>query len=75
MSIVIEQFSGIAPKVNPPLLTGNMGVTANNCRVDRGSLQPIKGVTTVATLPNTARSLFKYQNPKTPKPQNPFSLK
>ena len=62
MSIVIEQFSGIAPKVNPPLLTGNMGVTANNCRVDRGSLQPIKGVTTVATLPNTARSLFKYQN-------------
>lgn len=61
MSIVIEQFSGIAPKVNPPLLEGNMGVTANNCRVDSGSLKPIKGVTTVATLSTTARSLVKHQ--------------
>lgn len=62
MSISIDQFSGIAPKVNPPLLTGNMGVTANNCRVDRGSVRPINGVTVSATIPNTARSLFKYLN-------------
>lgn len=62
MSIKIDQFSGIAPKVNPPLLVGNMGVTANNCRVDRGSLQPLKGTTVAATLPSTARSLFRYKN-------------
>ncbi len=61
MSMTIEQFSGIAPKVNPPLLTGNMGTVAINCRVDRGALQPLKGVTTVATMLPSARSLFNYQ--------------
>jgi hypothetical protein len=60
MSISIEQFSGIAPKVSPPLLQGYMAVTANNVRVDQGSLHPIKGVTVTQTLPNTARSIFKY---------------
>ena len=62
MSIKIDQFSGIAPKVNPPLLVGNMGVTANNCRVDRGSLQPLKGTTVEATISASARSLFRYKN-------------
>ncbi|MGZ5053373.1 MAG: hypothetical protein ACXWAT_00360 [Methylobacter sp.] len=60
MSIKIEQFGGIAPKVNPPLLAGNMAVSAVNCRVDSGALKPIKGTTPVATVPNTAKSIAKY---------------
>lgn len=60
MSIKIDQFSGIAPKVSPNLLTGNMGVVANNVRVDQGCLRPIKGVTVTRTIPTEAKSIFRY---------------
>jgi hypothetical protein len=60
MAINVDSFSGIAPKVSPPLLQGNMGVTANNVRVDQGALHPIKGVTVAQNISNTARSIFKY---------------
>ena len=60
MAIKIDQFSGIAPKISPDKLPGNAAVIAQNCRVDRGSLRPIKAPSLVATLPNTANSIFYY---------------
>ncbi|MGZ4968036.1 MAG: hypothetical protein ACXV8O_01355 [Methylobacter sp.] len=56
----IDQFSGIAPKVNPPLLKGNMATVATNLRVDSGAIRPLKGATQVLTIPNTSRSISKY---------------
>ncbi len=56
----IDKFSGIAPKINPVLLPGNMATTATNVRVDSGSLRPLKMPSQVTTVLSTARSLSKY---------------
>lgn len=61
MSIKIESFDGIAPKVNDPLLSANMAISAVNLRVDSGSIKPLRGLTAVATITNTARSIYNYE--------------
>lgn len=60
MLVKIDQFSGIAPKVNDPLLSGNMATIAQNLRVDRGCITPLQGTTWVASISGAARSIFKY---------------
>ena len=62
MALSIGSFSGLAPKVNPPLLAANMATVASNLRVDRGSIRPLKGVSLVASLPSGAQSFFKYSS-------------
>lgn len=42
MSIRIEQFHGIAPRIHPSLLGEGMAVTAHNCRLKTGKLVPLR---------------------------------
>ena len=67
MSLKINNFSGIAPKVNPPLLADTMATVAQNCRVDRGSIRPLQGLTQAVAAPTTLgfvpKSIFKYGSP------------
>lgn len=59
MSIKIDQFSGIAPKVSEHLLEGNMAVTANNVRIDSGALVPIKGLGAAINTASAIKSIYK----------------
>jgi hypothetical protein len=61
MSIKLEQFSGIAPKIKPPLLPGNMATVAKNVRVDSGALVPLKGATQVTTVPSSSKSIYSHE--------------
>lgn len=60
MSIKLDRFGGLAPKISPHILADNMATAAVNVRLDSGSLNPIKGPTTATTIPNTSRSITQY---------------
>ncbi|WP_031431836.1 hypothetical protein [Methylomicrobium agile] len=61
MSIKLEQFGGIAPKISAALLPGNMATIAKNLRVDSGALVPLKGTTQIATVPSTSKSIYRHE--------------
>lgn len=61
MSIRIEKFGGISPKVSPALLPGYMATVAKNARIDSGSIVPLKGVSQVAMVPSTSRSIYRHE--------------
>lgn len=66
MRIDVEQFGGIAPRINSTMLPLNAAQVAENCRLDRGDITPLSGLSTIiGTLPKTGtiQSLFRYQNP------------
>jgi hypothetical protein len=59
-AIKLDRFGGLVPKVSPHILNDTNATVATNLRVDRGAITPLKGVTQVTTIPNTRRSLTKY---------------
>lgn len=68
MSIQIPNFTGLIPKANDPLLPSNAATIATNCRVDRGSIRPLKGATLAVATPSgtlgfAPKSIFKYGSP------------
>ena len=64
MTIKLEQFSGIAPKVSPHLLKGNMATVATNLRTDSGDIVALKGLTQVSTTSITHKSIYYYEKQK-----------
>ena len=50
MRIRISQFSGEAPRLSPFALPEQMAAEATNCRFESGAIQPLYGLTSVATL-------------------------
>ncbi|MCA9367013.1 hypothetical protein KC887_01970 [Candidatus Kaiserbacteria bacterium] len=61
-SIVIQDFKGIAPKINAKALADNLAQYAVNCRLDRSVIQPLRGIKHVMDVPVNTQSIFKYQN-------------
>lgn len=62
MLINIKSFEATIPKLDARLLPEPYGQTASNCRTEKGTLQPIKGVV-VANTPTkvgTKKSIFRY---------------
>lgn len=60
-SIVIQNFGGIAPRINPKALSNEMAQVADNCRLDRNVLEPLRGLEDLEAATATAKSLYKYQ--------------
>lgn len=60
MKISLSQFSGAAEAVSPRLLDAKFATKAVNCRVDAGSLEPLRGPLSVGTLPMAAKSIYRY---------------
>lgn len=60
MMIKVEEFSGAVEKVSPRLLDAKFATKAVNCRVDRGSLAPVRLPETVGTLPLAAKTIYRY---------------
>lgn len=50
-TIKIDQFHGIAPRIDPSLLADGMAVTAHNCRLKTGKLVPLRQPSAVRTIP------------------------
>ncbi len=61
MRLEYAQFSGIAPGIAPRKLAAQMATIADNCRFDRGRVDPWPGILDVQAAPMTAVSLFPYQ--------------
>ena len=60
-SIVIEQFGGIAPKIDPRQLANSLAQTASNCLVAGLALEPTKDAgTTGSTVGAAAASMYYY---------------
>lgn len=60
-SVVIEQFGGIAPKVDPRQLADNLAQTAENCKLDGRALEPMYNLgTSAGTVGSTADSIYYY---------------
>lgn len=57
MRIRISQFSGEIPKLNQFVLPEQSSAEATNCRFESGVIQPLYGLTSVATLALTGHSI------------------
>jgi hypothetical protein len=68
-TVKMEQFSGLAPKIDPKRLPSSMAQTAENCRLAAGVLEPIQSPTEVLALtagnvgfdPSTIETFFKWR--------------
>ena len=52
MTVKIDKFGGIAPRLHPSLLSDGMAVTAHNCRLKNGKLVPIREPLLVSDIPS-----------------------
>ena len=57
----LQSFSGIAPKIAPKNLALELATAAQNVRLDRGRLEPFRGITESEVVGSTVESLFPYQ--------------
>ena len=55
MTIRVDNFHGIQPRLHPTLLADGMAVTAHNCRLKNGKLVPLKE----PSMEKEARCLFQ----------------
>lgn len=61
--LALEQFNGVAPKLNAKKIADTLAVKTDNTRLDRGVLEPWKGISFVEAGPaGTVASVFRYQN-------------
>ena len=52
-NIKLETFRGIRPKLAPKLLADNEAQVAQNCRLERGRLEPLNGLTSITNVANS----------------------
>lgn len=60
-SLIVKDFSGIAPKINKKSLAENMAQLANNCRLDRNVVESLRGILFDSTEASNVQSLFKHR--------------
>lgn len=60
-SINFKVFRGQVPRISPRLLAPNYAQRALNCKITSGALDPIAGLTPVATIGRDVRSIFRYR--------------
>lgn len=60
--IVLQSFAGVAPKLNPKNLSESMATIADNVRLDRGVLEPLKSPVHVENLAQPFVSIYPYNN-------------
>jgi hypothetical protein len=63
MVIKLDNFKGVAPKIEPHLLPVQAGQIAQNCKLGSGGLEPYKGLLFSSNLSKvgTKLSLFRYK--------------
>lgn len=64
MKITVDSFGGIAPALSASLLSGNMGQTARNCRLEDGALRAFRAPLSKALLDGegTVRTIHPYEH-------------
>lgn len=60
-SINFKVFRGQVPRISPRLLAPNYAQRALNCKITSGALDPIAGLTPVATIGRDVGSIFRYR--------------
>jgi hypothetical protein len=65
-AIVLKSFNGLRPITKPRLLGDNEAQIAQNVRLVSGSLEPLRGVSTLkATVLTAPKTIFRYGNSST----------
>lgn len=61
---IVENFGGIAPKIDARRLSDSVAQTARNCLLTAGALEPLPGMASTAfsTVSASASSLYYYNN-------------
>lgn len=57
----LQKFGGIAPKIRPKALAEHMAAVAQNCRLDRSVIEPLKTVNQIESVPANTVAFFPYQ--------------
>jgi hypothetical protein len=61
MKLILEEFNGIAPSIHPRKLADSLAVTSQNTRLDKGTIEPFKGVDYIIDTTNGSKTLYMYQ--------------
>ncbi len=62
-AFVIDQFSGIAPKIAPRLLNNSLAQTAANARLDSGRLEALPNHSSeVVSVPSGTKTIYLYSD-------------
>ncbi|MFI3270819.1 MAG: hypothetical protein R3Y11_01775 [Pseudomonadota bacterium] len=61
-SLVVSQFAGCVPIVGPRLLESYQASYAENCNIERGTLQAMRKPLLVESLDNKALAIFKHDS-------------
>lgn len=59
--LALEEFGGLAPKIHPRKLAETLATVAENNRLDRGVVEPWKGINFLENTTNGSLSLYPYQ--------------
>jgi len=62
-AFVVEQFGGIAPKLDPRRVANSVAQVADNCLLSAGALEPLPGMVDAGDLVAAAtRTMYPYNN-------------
>ncbi len=61
VAVNIKAFRGMIPRTSPRLLQPNQATRARNVKLTSGRLDPLKGLTALASVPALTRTIYRYR--------------